>query len=53
MMQELAEFQKLFPEIPVKPFEAYLSDINKETLIKLATHLIGSDLYSSEDEDSK
>jgi len=50
MMQQLAEFKKLFPEKEELPFDHYLKGISKNTLLRIATYLIGRDIYTEHEE---
>ena len=48
-MGQLAELQYLYPEYKGLTFESCLNGIRKETLQKVATYLIGKNLFSDQD----
>ncbi|HEU4573454.1 MAG TPA: hypothetical protein VFS36_00515 [Chitinophagaceae bacterium] len=52
-LSQLAEFKTLYPEKAGPLFSELLKGISKETLQKVATHLIGYDLFSGKQIDNK
>ena len=52
-MQQLAEMKILYPEYQFDNAENLLKGTRKDTLMKVITYLIGTDLYSSKDLDNK
>jgi hypothetical protein len=47
-MNQLAEIKTVYPEVGELKFEDLLKGIRKDTLIKVATYLIGKNLFSTE-----
>jgi len=47
-MSQLAELKTIYPEYEHLQYEDLLKGINKATLIKLSTYLIGKNLFSGE-----
>lgn len=51
-MSQLAEMKTVYPEVGELKFEDLLKGIRKDTLIKVATYLIGKNLFSGEQVDN-
>jgi hypothetical protein len=51
-MNQLAEIKTVYPEVGELKFEELLRGIRKDTLIKVATYLIGKNLFSGEQVDN-